>query len=146
MTGFLFGAIGFIAFASGVLVVTSRNIVRAALWLVVVMVSLLVQGWSLTTAARWLHVALPIRPNGVTGWVRAADVQLVPHRVEVPLAHAAPPDGPRLGRAARRVRSSSRVAIHREVEVWLSIWILLLVVFAPVIKCPGVALMRPMTG
>jgi lipoprotein-anchoring transpeptidase ErfK/SrfK len=25
--------------------------------------------------ATWLHVALPIRPNGVTGWVRAADVQ-----------------------------------------------------------------------
>ena len=23
----------------------------------------------------WLHVALPIRPNGITGWVRAADVQ-----------------------------------------------------------------------
>jgi lipoprotein-anchoring transpeptidase ErfK/SrfK len=25
--------------------------------------------------AAWLHVALPIRPNGATGWVRAADVQ-----------------------------------------------------------------------
>jgi hypothetical protein len=24
----------------------------------------------------WLHVALPLRPNGVTGWVRAGDVQL----------------------------------------------------------------------
>src|SRR4051812_42549369 len=21
----------------------------------------------------WLHVALPLRPNGITGWVRAAD-------------------------------------------------------------------------
>jgi L,D-transpeptidase catalytic domain len=26
--------------------------------------------------ATWLHVALPLRPNGVTGWVRARDVQL----------------------------------------------------------------------
>ena len=25
--------------------------------------------------APWLHVTLPMRPNGVTGWVRAADVQ-----------------------------------------------------------------------
>jgi lipoprotein-anchoring transpeptidase ErfK/SrfK len=25
--------------------------------------------------ARWLRVELPLRPNGVTGWVRAADVQ-----------------------------------------------------------------------
>jgi lipoprotein-anchoring transpeptidase ErfK/SrfK len=25
-------------------------------------------------AATWLHVELPMRPNGVTGWVRAADV------------------------------------------------------------------------
>jgi lipoprotein-anchoring transpeptidase ErfK/SrfK len=27
-------------------------------------------------SARWLKVALPIKPNGVTGWVRAADVDL----------------------------------------------------------------------
>ena len=25
---------------------------------------------------RWLHVQLPLRPNGVTGWVRAGDVDL----------------------------------------------------------------------
>ena len=27
---------------------------------------------------RWLHVALPLRPNGRTGWVRAADVERAP--------------------------------------------------------------------
>ena len=26
--------------------------------------------------ATWLHVELPIRPNGATGWVRAADVRV----------------------------------------------------------------------
>ena len=26
--------------------------------------------------ARWYHVELPLRPNGVTGWVRAANVQV----------------------------------------------------------------------
>ena len=26
--------------------------------------------------ATWLHVQLPIRPNGATGWVRAADVSI----------------------------------------------------------------------
>jgi lipoprotein-anchoring transpeptidase ErfK/SrfK len=33
----------------------------------------------------WLHVRLPQRPNGTTGWVRAADVRLwdVPNRIEV---------------------------------------------------------------
>lgn len=40
MTGFAFGAIGFLAFASAILVVTSRNVVRAALWLVVTMAAL----------------------------------------------------------------------------------------------------------
>lgn len=40
MTGFAFGAIGFLALAAGVLVVTSRNVVRAALWLVVTMAAL----------------------------------------------------------------------------------------------------------
>jgi lipoprotein-anchoring transpeptidase ErfK/SrfK len=31
----------------------------------------------------WLHVALPIRPNGITGWVRAADVQQLPVRTRI---------------------------------------------------------------
>jgi hypothetical protein len=31
----------------------------------------------------WLHVALPIRPNGVTGWIRARDVDLVPVRTRI---------------------------------------------------------------
>jgi lipoprotein-anchoring transpeptidase ErfK/SrfK len=31
----------------------------------------------------WLHVALPIRPNGATGWVRAADVQQLPVRTRI---------------------------------------------------------------
>ncbi len=37
--------------------------------------------------ATWLHVALPIRPNGSTGWVRASDVrrQLVRTRITVDL-------------------------------------------------------------
>jgi L,D-transpeptidase-like protein len=26
----------------------------------------------------WLHVGLPLRPNGITGWVRAADVERLP--------------------------------------------------------------------
>ena len=33
--------------------------------------------------AAWLHVALPMRPNGVTGWVRAADVQESPVRTRI---------------------------------------------------------------
>ena len=33
--------------------------------------------------AAWLHVALPIRPNGATGWVRAADVQQLPVRTRI---------------------------------------------------------------
>jgi len=33
--------------------------------------------------ATWLHVALPIRPNGVTGWVRAADVQELAVRTRI---------------------------------------------------------------
>jgi L,D-transpeptidase catalytic domain len=28
--------------------------------------------------ATWLHVRLPLRPNGITGWVRARDVQRLP--------------------------------------------------------------------
>jgi lipoprotein-anchoring transpeptidase ErfK/SrfK len=38
--------------------------------------------------ATWLHVALPMRPNGVTGWVRARDVRrsLVRSRVVVDLS------------------------------------------------------------
>jgi lipoprotein-anchoring transpeptidase ErfK/SrfK len=32
---------------------------------------------------RWLHVALPIRPNGATGWVRAASVVRAPVRTRV---------------------------------------------------------------
>jgi hypothetical protein len=31
----------------------------------------------------WLHVALPMRPNGMTGWVRAADVQQLPVRTRI---------------------------------------------------------------
>jgi len=31
-----------------------------------------------TTCSGWLHVQLPLRPNGVTGWVRAREVRLVP--------------------------------------------------------------------
>ncbi len=33
--------------------------------------------------AAWLHVALPIRPNGATGWVRAGDVQQLPVRTRI---------------------------------------------------------------
>src|SRR5712691_720885 len=31
----------------------------------------------------WLHVQLPMRPNGVTGWVRASHVQRVPVRTRI---------------------------------------------------------------
>jgi lipoprotein-anchoring transpeptidase ErfK/SrfK len=36
----------------------------------------------------WLQVLLPVRPNGSTGWIRTADVDLVtdPYRVEIALA------------------------------------------------------------
>jgi NADH-quinone oxidoreductase subunit J len=40
VTGFAFGAIGFVALGAALLVVTSRNVVRAALWLVVTMAAL----------------------------------------------------------------------------------------------------------
>jgi len=33
--------------------------------------------------AQWLHVLLPMRPNGVTGWVRASHVQLVRVRTRI---------------------------------------------------------------
>jgi len=33
--------------------------------------------------AVWLHVELPIRPNGATGWVRAADVEQLPVRTRI---------------------------------------------------------------
>jgi hypothetical protein len=33
--------------------------------------------------AAWLHVALPMRPNGITGWVRAANVQQLPVRTRI---------------------------------------------------------------
>jgi lipoprotein-anchoring transpeptidase ErfK/SrfK len=33
--------------------------------------------------AAWLHVALPIRPNGATGWVRAGDVQQLEVRTRI---------------------------------------------------------------
>ena len=38
--------------------------------------------------ARWYRVQLPLRPNGITGWVRAADVSLEPvtTRIEVDLS------------------------------------------------------------
>ena len=32
---------------------------------------------------RWVHVLLPLRPNGVTGWVRASHVQLVRVRTRI---------------------------------------------------------------
>jgi L,D-transpeptidase catalytic domain len=32
---------------------------------------------------RWLHVALPMRPNGITGWVRAADVERLAVRTRI---------------------------------------------------------------
>jgi hypothetical protein len=58
--------------------------------------------------ATWLHVALPIRPNGSTGWVRASDVQrrLVRTRVMVDLSEKRV----RLYRRGRLVLSS-RAAI-----------------------------------
>ncbi|MDX6486286.1 MAG: hypothetical protein QOF43_1439 [Gaiellaceae bacterium] len=31
----------------------------------------------------WLHVQLPLRPNGVTGWVRAAHVEALPVRTRI---------------------------------------------------------------
>jgi len=39
-------------------------------------------------AARWYHVQLPLKPNGITGWVRASDVELTPltTRIEVDLS------------------------------------------------------------
>jgi lipoprotein-anchoring transpeptidase ErfK/SrfK len=33
--------------------------------------------------ATWLHVALPLRPNGSTGWVRASKVQRAPVRTRI---------------------------------------------------------------
>src|SRR5438445_7582506 len=30
-----------------------------------------------TCEPRWYHVELPVKPNGITGWVRAADVRVV---------------------------------------------------------------------
>ena len=39
-------------------------------------------------AARWYRVQLPLKPNGITGWVRAGDVELAPvtTRIEVDLS------------------------------------------------------------
>lgn len=39
-------------------------------------------------AAEWYRVQLPLKPNGITGWVRAADVSLAPvtTRIEVDLS------------------------------------------------------------
>jgi hypothetical protein len=39
-------------------------------------------------AAQWYHVQLPLKPNGSTGWVRAADLELLPvtTRIEVDLS------------------------------------------------------------
>jgi len=34
-------------------------------------------------AARWYRVQLPLKPNGITGWVRAADVELAPVRTRI---------------------------------------------------------------
>ena len=41
-----------------------------------------------TDDGEWLHVRLPQRPNGLTGWVRAADVRQwsIPNRIEVILS------------------------------------------------------------
>jgi lipoprotein-anchoring transpeptidase ErfK/SrfK len=34
-------------------------------------------------APRWYRVQLPMKPNGITGWVRAADVELHPVRTRI---------------------------------------------------------------
>ena len=34
-------------------------------------------------AAQWYRVQLPLKPNGITGWVRAADVELAPVRTRI---------------------------------------------------------------
>jgi lipoprotein-anchoring transpeptidase ErfK/SrfK len=33
--------------------------------------------------AGWVHVLLPVRPNGTTGWVRESDVRLTPNRFRI---------------------------------------------------------------
>jgi lipoprotein-anchoring transpeptidase ErfK/SrfK len=40
------------------------------------------------TQGDWLQVLLPVRPNGSTGWIRAADVDVArdPYRIEIALA------------------------------------------------------------
>lgn len=40
-----------------------------------------------SAGGQWLHVRLPVRPNGTSGWVRAADLRTweVPNRIEVNL-------------------------------------------------------------
>ncbi|HEU5363603.1 MAG TPA: L,D-transpeptidase [Gaiellaceae bacterium] len=56
-------------------------------------------------SAGWYHVQLPIRPNGATGWVRAADLDLQPvrARIEVDLSRRLLT----LFRAGRRVFSAT---------------------------------------
>jgi lipoprotein-anchoring transpeptidase ErfK/SrfK len=62
--------------------------------------------------ARWYRVQLPIKPNGVTGFVPAADVRVVPvrTRIEVDLSErrvTAFRDGRRIMRAAAAIGSSA---------------------------------------
>lgn len=45
--------------------------------------AVLARGIDARCRARWYRVQLPLRPNGVKGWVRAADVLLVPVRTRI---------------------------------------------------------------
>ena len=69
--------------------------------------------------ATWLHVALPLRPNGVTGWVRAPNVQRASVRTRITVdlserrvrlyraASSCSARPPRSARARRRRRSAA---------------------------------------
>lgn len=48
-------------------------------------VFVVVAGSEVAAGAEWLEVQLPVRPNGTTGWVSAADVTLArnPYRIEI---------------------------------------------------------------
>jgi hypothetical protein len=65
--------------------------------------------------AAWLHVALPIRPNGATGCVRAADVQQLPVRTRITV-----------DLSERRVRARAQSLVRRTAgahgldDIWLT--------------------------
>lgn len=63
---------------------------------------------ALDRSGDWIHVAVPVRPNGTTGWVRAGDVRLepIPGAVVVDLAERRI----RIALAGRRV-TESKVAV-----------------------------------